>query len=53
MLRVNLANYFCENLNTFSIEECFKIIFVFVQLFKTACNVFFNFKVYKKLIYKY
>lgn len=40
-LRINLAIYFCEDIKTFSMEECFKIFYAFLQSFKTACNVLF------------
>lgn len=36
VLRVQLSEFFCEDANSFKIEECFKIFYTFCEKFKQA-----------------
>ena len=38
-IRLELAEYFCEERNTFKLEECIKIFNMFCQKFKKAIQV--------------
>lgn len=37
-LRLQLAEFFCEDPSSFKLEECFKIFHNFCEKFKQACN---------------
>ena len=39
-LRVELANYFCEDKTTFKLEECIKIFSTFCEKFQKAKQVY-------------
>ena len=50
-IRVELAEYFCEDTNTFKLEECLKTFNTFCQKFKKAIQVMCLISVFLLLSY--